>query len=152
MPRRKRRKAGAKKSFGYMKTRSAGISGAVLGLKAYLGELSAQRADIDAQMQAVARALEAMGGHVALPRGPGRPPGRRPGRPPGGKGLRPGSLKAYIADVLRGGGIMAVKDITDGVVKAGYKTKNKTLAKSVGIALTEIRGVTKVGRGRFRMK
>jgi len=45
---------------------------------------------------------------------------------------------------------MAVKDITKGVVRSGYKTKNKTLAKSVGIALTEMPTVEKVGRGQFR--
>jgi hypothetical protein len=155
MPRRRRRKAVAKKTYGKMVTRSAGISGAVLGLKTYLGELSLQRADLDAQIQAVTRALEAMGGHpvaARIPGRPGRPPGRPPGRRPGGKALRPGSLKAFIADVLSSGGIMAVKDITSGVLKAGYKTQNKTLAKSVGIALTEMRGVAKVGRGRFRLK
>lgn len=147
MPRRKRRKAGARELPGGMGNRSAGVSGALLGLQAYWSELSAQRAEIEAQIQAVARAIEVMGGHAA----PARGAGRRPGRPPGG-GVRPGSLKAFIADVLRGSGIMAVKDITDGVRRAGYKTRNKTLAKSVGIALTEMRGVAKVGRGRFRMK
>ena len=67
-------------------------------------------------------------------------------------GPRPGSLKSVITTVLTGKGIMAVKDITAGVLKAGYKTRNKTLAKSVGIALAEMKNVAKIGRGRFRLK
>ena len=129
------------------------MNSAVRGLQMYHGQLMAQRADLDARLQLVAQALAAMGGRAV-----GRPAvaagrvGRPPGRRGGAGGWRPGSLKAHIADVLSGGGIMAVKDITSGVMKSGYKTKNKTLAKSVGIALTEMKGVAKVGRGRFHMK
>jgi hypothetical protein len=47
---------------------------------------------------------------------------------------------------------MAVKDITEGVRRGGYETRNKTLAKSVGIALTQMPEVDKVGRGLFRLK
>ncbi len=68
-----------------------------------------------------------------------------------GAGFRSGSLKDFIAQVMGGAGDMAVKDIADAVVNAGYRSKNKTLAKSVGIALTEMPGVEKVGRGRFVM-
>ncbi len=45
---------------------------------------------------------------------------------------------------------MTVKDVTTAVRKAGYKSKNKTLDKSVGVALSEMPGVKKVGRGTFR--
>ena len=44
---------------------------------------------------------------------------------------------------------MRVAEITDAVVKAGYKTKNRTLAKSVGIALAHTPGVKRVERGVF---
>ena len=93
-----------------------------------------------------------MGSPGALPRahrGPGRPPGRKTGS---GRGPRPGSLKAYVLDVLRGRGVTAVKDITAAVLAHGYKTKNKTLAKSVGISLAQMPEAQKVGRGMFRMK
>lgn len=46
---------------------------------------------------------------------------------------------------------MAVKDVTEGVMKSGFKTKNKTLAKSVGIALTQMPMISKLGRGMFEL-
>jgi hypothetical protein len=158
MPRRKRRKAVARKRLGKRRMmrrgRATGISGAIQSLRGYHGELRAQRSALDAQIHAVENALAVMGSPGALPRvgrGPGRPPGRRAGGGRG-RGPRPGSLKSYVLDVLTGSGVMAVKDITAGVLAAGYKTKNRTLAKSVGIALTELKNVAKVGRGRFRLK
>jgi hypothetical protein len=123
-----------------------GVGSAVSSLQALYAELLAQRAGLDGQLAAVAGALRAIGTTVAAPRAAAL---RVSG---GGRGgWRTGSLKAHIAQVLRGGGVLAVKDITSGVMKSGYKTKNKTLAKSVGIALTEMRGVVKVGRGQFKL-
>jgi hypothetical protein len=134
---------------------AVGMHGALRSLQGYHTELVGQRNALDAQIQAVQNALAVMGMPTAYGRAPGprRGPGRPPGRPrAGGRSPRAGSLKAYILDVLSGRGVMAVKDITAGVLAGGYRTKNKTLAKSVGIALTEMRNVTKVGRGRFRLK
>jgi hypothetical protein len=128
------------------------MSGAICSLQGYCAELGAQREALDTQIQAVQQALAVMGMPVTAARAAVRGPRRGPGRPPAVGGPRPGSLKAFILNVLRGGGIRAVKDITAGVLDAGYKTKNRTLAKSVGIALTELKNVTKVGRGRFRLK
>jgi len=108
-------------------------------------ELLGQRAHLDAQIAAVDQALHALGTTPAP-----LSAGRR-GRVAGG-GPREGSLKDFIARVLKSGGVMAVKDITDGVMQAGYQTKNRTLAKSVGIALTEMSNVEKVARGQFRLK
>lgn len=126
-----------------------GGAGNVFGtLQTCHAELLTQRAQIDAQIDAIERALRVMG--VQPPARRAWVPGR-PGRPPG-RGPRPGSLKSYILKVLGSGGVMAVKDITSAVTKAGYKTKNKTLAKSVGIALTELPSVVKVGRGKFRLR
>jgi hypothetical protein len=144
MPRRKRHPAGP-----------TGMTTALGSLQDYRAELAAQRAALGIQIQTIDSALAVMGAPVAARRA--KPPRRGPGRPPGrataaGKVFRPGSLKACLANVLRGGGILAVKDITAGVLKSGYKSKNKTLAKSVGVALTEMKGVAKVGRGRFRLK
>jgi len=119
-------------------------------------ELIAQRNALDEQLTAVDNALCAMGtrpaAHAAR-RGPAAAPvGRRGGRG-AGPGRRAGSLKEHIAGVLSSsGGPMAVKDITEGVRRGGYQTRNKTLAKSVGIALTQMPEVQKVGRGLFQMK
>jgi len=150
MPRRKHRKAAGKRLFKRARRGGplGGMSQALSGLTSAHAELVAQRNQLDAQIQVVAQALKVIGG--------GRPAAagvRRGGRRPrAGRGPRPGSLKSYVLDVLGGGGVMAVKDITAGVIQAGYKTRNKTLAKSVGIALTELPGVKKVGRGKFRLK
>ena len=136
-----------------VRTRPADVGAAVGSLKSYCMELLTQRSQLDAKIAAVEQALRVMGS----PGPRGRPAGRktivrRGGRRRGGRGPRAGSLKEHILSVISGGGIMAVKDITDGVLAAGYRTKNKTLAKSVGIALTELPGVKKVARGKFRCK
>ncbi len=148
MPRRKRRVAGAKKvgPRGRRAARPAGgANQAVRSLLSYRGELLAQRAHFDAQIAAVDQALQVMGTKPAA-----GTLGRR-GRAKGG-GPREGSLKDFICRVLKSGGVMSVKDITEGVLKAGYQTKNRTLAKSVGIALTEMPSAQKVARGKFRLK
>lgn len=143
-------------------TGGAGFGDVVASLQVARGRLMAQRSAVDAQIAAVDAALRAMGTTVAsavaaAPAAPaggkkrGRPPG--PGRNLGPSGLRAGSLKDVIFRVLSdNGGVMAVGDVANGVVKAGYKTRNQTLAKSVGIALTQIPGVVKVSRGRFKVK
>jgi len=122
------------------------LGGAISGLQAYHKRLVGERALIDEKICAIESALGAMGSAAAQP-GSGRP-----GRAAAGRGARAGSLKAYVGRVLAGRGVMAVKDITEGVRKAGYKTRNKTLSKSVGIALTQMKDVRKVGRGRFKLK
>jgi hypothetical protein len=45
-----------------------------------------------------------------------------------------------------------VKDVTAAVRAAGYRSKNKTLDKSVGVALREMRQVVKVARGQYRLR
>ncbi|MFH1747776.1 MAG: hypothetical protein ABIG44_12130 [Planctomycetota bacterium] len=113
-------------------------------------ELMAQRQTLDAQISALDNAMATMGtgqpsgtaAHLMLHRGGAS-----------GGGRRAGSLKVYINKVMTGHkGTMAVKDIAAGVLRAGYKTKNKTLAKSVGIALTQMPEAIRVGRGQFRLK
>ena len=148
MPRRKRRAAPARgrRSRRSRAPKAAVGSNAVQSLRACRAELEAQCRALTAQMAAVDRASQALTGVAAAP---GRPVGRRAR---GGGGFRAGSLKEHIAKVLSGGGTMRVKDIAAGVLNAGYQTANKTLAKSVGIALTEMPNVHRVGRGRFRLK
>lgn len=67
-----------------------------------------------------------------------------------GGGAREGSLKSYISRVLESAGRpMRVAEIADAVRKAGFKTRNKTLAKSVGNMLVDMPNVKKVDRGIF---
>lgn len=66
---------------------------------------------------------------------------------------RGGSLKEHVTRVLTSASKpMEVKDIADQVVKSGFKTKNKTLAKSVGIVLAGMKNATRVRRGVFQIK
>ncbi len=151
MARRKRRKATMRQypaPTGHAPL--AGLDAVIRSLNTCHADLSAQRSSLDTQVQALEQALQVMG----APSAPFRAAlGPRPGRSSrAAGGPRPGSLKSYILDVLAGGGVMAVKDITAGVLAAGYKSHNQTLAKSVGIGLTELRSVRKVGRGRFCLK
>ena len=116
-------------------------------LRRFQRQLADKREALNSQIDAIEKALAAMGDGAAKAK-PG--PGRR--RRTGG-GPPAGSLKDYIGRVLRGRRTpMAVKDIMAGVRKAGYKTKNKTLANSIGKALVEMPGVVKVGRGQYRSK
>jgi hypothetical protein len=145
MPRRKKpgRKPGPRPGA------AGALSGAVASLRSALTTLVAERANLERKIATLENAIGIVGGGpvtIAAPRAAATRGGR------GGR-RREGSLKSFIEQVLRSsGGIMAVKDITSGVMSAGYKTKNKTLAKSVGIALTEMKNVQKVGRGKFRVK
>lgn len=147
--RRKKAKRGKRKVS--RRGGASGLKSVISGLTGHRRELAAQRDALDAEISAIDSALSAIGGTPAASKRVGRPKFSGAGR--GRRGPRKGSLKEYIGKVLkRHGRVMAVKDITSGVLKAGYKSKNKTLAKSVGIALTEMHNVAKVGRGRFRMK
>ena len=136
---------------------AGGLSAAVAGLSQAKSALRAQRDILDSQLAELDRMIAAYGGGDGGG-GVGRPAGRPVGRPPkggasGGSGIyRPGSLKDVIHGILaNAGGAMAVKDIASGVVSSGYKSTNKTLAKSVGIALTDMKGVRKKGRGLYAL-
>jgi hypothetical protein len=120
-------------------------------LNAALSELYAQRSSLDAQIESIERTLGEVG--AAVPAAPARRAAATPGPGRGRRGPRSGSLKEHIANVLSAaGGVMSVKDITDAVIASGYKSKNKTLGKSVGIALTQMPNVKKVSRGKFGLR
>ena len=129
------------------------VTDAVAQLTLVRDNLLEQRATLDDQITKVDKALAAMdapwsagGARRSAAARPAR--SRRPVR-----GRRSGSLKEYIAKVLTAPrGAMAVKDITAAILKSGYNSKNRTLAKSVGIALTQMKDMTKVARGVFRKK
>ncbi len=162
MPRGRPRKGGAS-AQGVMGSAAGMDAGAVRQLESIHRGLLGERDRLDARIAAIAGALAALSGGmpaaVSAAAPSGRVMGRRPtiGRPrkdtPQVAGFREGSLKAYIFKVLSGSGgkPMAVKDITAGVIGSGFASENKTLGKSVGIALTQMPGVEKVGRGQFRV-
>lgn len=143
----------------------AAMNSSLVGtMEAAYADLHAQRSALDVQIGALDAALAALRGgapRAAATRGrrragrPTRAPGKakRRGRAPRATGgVRSGSLKDYIQRVLSAGTPMSVKDVTSGVTKAGFKTKNKTLATSVGIALANMPSVARVSRGVFKLK
>jgi len=127
----------------------AGAPARLLGdVRAWRGELAAQQAQRAVQLAALDRLLETLRG--TAPRSAARlaPRGRRRRG-----GARAGSLKSYVDRVLRASHRpLRVAEITAAVRQAGYKTRNRTLAKSVGVALVDLPGVKKVGRGVFSAK
>jgi hypothetical protein len=125
---------------------AARATGALREIRAYRQTLVARRAELDSRVTAIDRALAALGAAS-------RPATARAARGPRRAGSRKGSLKHFIEKALSAGKRpMAVKDTTAAVLRAGFKTKNKTLAKSVGIALSQMPNVTKVSRGMFRLR
>jgi len=122
-------------------------TGAAVGdIQRYRDGLAVQRAALDSQLAALEQALAVLGAGTPVRKAP-------PSKERGGAGYRSGSLKAHIQTVLQvHGGAMAVKNVTAAVRKAGFATKNRTLDKSVGIALAGMPSVTKIRRGVFRAK
>ncbi len=142
----KKVKATKRASVATRAKRGAGsdLGGALASLKAYRDQLSDQRTEIDNQMQAIDAALAALGAVTARSVVVRR---RR------GKGPRAGSLKEYIARVLRGlARGKSVKDIAAAVKKAGYKSKSKRWGHTVSKVLADMKDVTRVGRGVYRLK
>ncbi len=121
-------------------------SGLIRQMQVYQRQLSAQQAGLEAQVTAVASAIEALGGAAKTsPAGKGRRGSPRRGGP------RPGSLGDYILRVLRGKvRPMSPAKIAARVKKAGYKTKSKNLPNMVSTTLAQMAGVKKVGRGLYR--
>lgn len=151
MPRGRRKKIGRR---GSATSAGSAISDAVAGLNTARSALVAQRDELDHQLGEIDRILMNMGGAPQSVRMPGRKPGRPAGRPSGktAGGYRAGSLKSVLHGILASSGApMRVQDITGRVQKAGYDSRNKTLAKSVGVALTQMTGVRKVKRGTFKL-
>ncbi|MBI4718421.1 MAG: C2H2-type zinc finger protein [Planctomycetes bacterium] len=123
-----------------------GASQVLSAMQAYQQQLASERMALDAKMAAINTALATMGG-TAVAAAPAAT-GRKRGRPAG----RPGSLKFYIANVLRqASGPMGPKEIAAAVQKAGYRTKAKELTKAVSNTLPQIKGVKKRGFGQYTL-
>jgi len=125
---------------------AARAAGALREIRAYRQTLVARRAELDSRVNAIDQALAALGAAA-------RSAPRRAARAPRSSGPRRGSLKHFIERVLSASkGPIAVRDTTTAVLRAGFKTKNKTLAKSIGTALSQMPNVVKVSRGLFRLR
>ncbi len=132
-------------------------NGAVASLQDSRAALMAERGRVDQALAAIDNAIKALG---SAPAGgwtvAARPAAAASAAPKAGgrrkTSFRRGSVKEYITRALSTGRPMAVKDITNAVKKMGYKSKNKTLAKSVGLACAQMPNIAKVGRGQFRLK
>lgn len=123
-----------------------GLAGVMRRMQACHETLAAQRTELDSQIGAIDQALSALGATWPT----AETQGARAHR---GAAPRKGSLKDFVATVLRaGGGPMGVKDVTSVVLRAGYELKNKALAHSVGVALSEMAKVTRVARGQYRLR
>lgn len=117
----------------------------IAGLNASHRALTAERTALDAQISALESALAVMGAASAPLSG--RTTARAPSE------YRPGSLKAYIQRVLSdAAAAMPVAEITAAVVRSGFKSKNKTLGTSVGIALANMPTVRRMKRGIYRLR
>ncbi len=123
-----------------------GTVGLIRQMQVYHRRLSAEQADLEAQITAMDRAIEALGGTAKTkPAGHGRRAGTRRGGP------RRGSLRDYILRVLRGKvRPMSPAKIAARVKKAGYKTKSKSLSNQVSNALGNMPGVKRLRRGLYQ--
>ena len=143
-----------------------GEAARILGeLQSHHGELASQRIALDTQLDALARAIEAFG--AASPAAPARkrkyvkkarPVATRPGRKakakPKAKAAagRPGSLKDYIVRVLRQTSRpLSPRDMGTAAMKAGFKTKSKDLTKAVSNTLPKMKGIKKIGFGKYQL-
>ena len=147
--------SGPKKGFKSNRgTSSGGMGDAIAGLQTARAALMAQHNEITRQVGELDTMIARLGGGAAGGPAPARATAARMGGGvrTGQSKFRPGSLKDVIHGVLAGaGGPMSVKDITETVVSSGYESKNKTLAKSVGIALMDMPGVRRIGRGMYKL-
>lgn len=132
------------------------IESAMSQMRSVHASLVGEHVRLGRQIAALESAMREIG--VAPAGRPGRPPGRPAGvsaaraAGDGRRGVRAGSLKDHIFKVLSGGGRMRVQDIEKAVRAGGFKTKNKTLGKSIGIALLDMQGVERVARGLYELR
>lgn len=121
-------------------------------MASFQNDLLERRTSLDADIDGLARAMEALGASGR------RAPGRKPARPStttgrsSGSGFRSGSLKSFIVKVL--GQVtkpLSPNDIGARVVKAGFKTKAKDITKAVSNTLPQLGGIKRVGFGMYTM-
>ena len=141
-----RAKIGSMRAFS---TRASGSEGIIDAMKAHHSDLVAQRTSLDSQIDAFARAMEAIGAPTPTGRTPGA--GKKRGRTITVVG-RPGSLKHYIVRVLhQSSKPMSPGDIGARVKRAGFKTKAKDLTKAVSNTLPDLKQIKRVAFGLYRV-
>jgi hypothetical protein len=65
---------------------------------------------------------------------------------------RPGSLKDYIVRVLgKASKPMSPREMGAAAIKAGFKTKSKDLTKAVSNTLPKMKGIKKIGFGKYQL-
>jgi len=123
---------------------ASGFEDLIDELRAYRRSLDAQRQQLDENVAAIDAALTVLGAAITKP---------VVARHKRGKGPSAGTLKDHIARVLRGRSKgLSRKDITVAVLKAGYKSKSKTLNHAISKALADMKNVSRVGRGVYRLR
>jgi len=116
-------------------------------------KLMAKRDTLLASAAAIDRQIGSIKGQA----GPGRPPGTKsqpkPGAPKPRARRKHKALAQVVLEVLAAAGKeMTVKEITQGVEDAGYKSKSKNLSNIIGQFLGSSDGVERVVRGVYRAK
>ncbi|MBI1826010.1 MAG: hypothetical protein HY287_12955 [Planctomycetes bacterium] len=115
-------------------------------MQAYRNRLFAEREQIGQRIAGLDSAMQAIGGSAAP-----KSSGRKSTQGVRSSGGRPGSLKAFISNVLRSRARpIGPHEIAQAVRTAGYKTKAKDLTNAVGNALAEMKSVKRVGYGLYR--
>ena len=124
-------------------------------MKAYQDALLTQRATLDAQIDAVGRALGEMGLATTATRRATKKrakPKIKARAKATGTTIRTGSLRDYIGRVLKQRTKpMSPADIGARVIKAGFKTKAKDITKAVSNTLPKMTNVKKVGFGKYKV-
>lgn len=139
------------KGSGSIAKAAPGGSSVLSTLRQARAQLVNEQTGLQKKLAALDATIAAFGGNgVSYGAMPG--PAARMGRKGGRGAYRRGSLKECIDGVMAGGEPMEVKEVHAAVLKAGFRSKNKTLAKSIGIALSQMPTVVKVSRGVFRAK
>jgi hypothetical protein len=129
------------------RTTGVGTAGAIRELAAFRDTLVAARDRIDVQIPVIAGVLSALDAS-ASPAVTHHAAGHRRST-----SARTGSLNEFVERVLRAHrGPMAVKDVTAAVLKAGYKSRDKTLRHSVQKLLAAMPDVIKVARGQYQLR
>jgi hypothetical protein len=154
---------GAASAVRYDAAHQNGTAQIVSAMRNYYDELCARRAALEGQMNWVEEAMQTIGRGApvtAARGGPGRKPGRvtvmargrAKGKGRGNRTPRAGALREYVLNVLSASPEpMGPREISGAVMKSGYNTKAKDLTKAVSNLLPKLKGLKKVGFGKYKV-
>jgi hypothetical protein len=130
--------------------RTGSFAGLVSSLQSSHRALVAERDTLSAQIAALESAMNAVSGSGVVRNGKAA---MRKARDGSAAEYRAGSLKDHVHRVLsKSSTPLPVSEIAASVVRSGFKSKNKTLATTVGIALADMPGVRRVKRGVYGLQ